>query len=69
MSRFHPLSTMLNSTEYKCNIKANRSITHKIFYLIYLDDLKLYAESKKRTNDSLKITDNHMGFGLLEVEK
>lgn len=60
---------MLNHTEYGFNIKANRNIYHKNFHLLYRNDKKLYAGSKKRSNDLFKISsdfsaDIHMDFGL-----
>lgn len=60
---------MLNYTRNRFNIKGNRNISTKFFHILYMDDIKQYAASKKQINDLPKITrafstDIHKDFGL-----
>jgi hypothetical protein len=63
----NPLSTLLNSTKfgYKINVNDQRKLSH----LLFMDDLKVYAESKSKLHSLISIVkqfsnDICMSFGL-----
>lgn len=63
----NPLSSMLNGTGYGYNITGKHSYT--LTHLLYVDDLKLYANTKHKLNYLLKTTERYtrdinMAFGL-----
>jgi hypothetical protein len=54
----NPLSVTLDKSKYGYKIGTVKTGTYKLNHLLYMDDLKLYADSKKNFNNLLAITCN-----------
>ena len=64
----NPLSHILDASGYGYNIRHNKTTLHKITHLMYMDDIKLYASTKKHLHELTRTTeifsnDIHMEFG------
>ena len=60
---------MLNDTKYGFHIRNNRQTQYTLNYLMYMDDIKLYAATKIQLNNLLDATeqfttDIRMEFGI-----
>ncbi|KAL1448670.1 hypothetical protein WDU94_005640 [Cyamophila willieti] len=65
----NPLSNTLNRTDIGFKIKQQSTINHTVNHLMYMDDIKLYAETKDQLNNLIRVTeyfsrDIHMEFGI-----
>lgn len=65
----NPLSNTLNKTDIGFKIKHQSTVNHTLNHLMYMDDIKLYAETKDQLNNLIRITeyfskDIHMEFGI-----
>lgn len=73
------LSTILNNTNYGYKIKTKRNIEHTVSHLLYMDDIKLYAQSSSQMKVLMSLTEEVSGdvgmeFGvnkckLLRIER
>jgi hypothetical protein len=54
----NPLSVTLNNSKYGYKIGTVKTGTYKLNHLLYMDDLKLYANSKKNSDNLFAITCN-----------
>lgn len=69
----NPLSNVLNNTNYGFQIKHQKSTTHTINHLLYMDDIKIYAATKTQMKGLLKIvedvtSDVKLEFGLTKCK-
>ena len=75
----NPLSNALNNTKLGFQIKHQKTVKHTINHLLYMDDIKLYAQSQTQMKNLLKVTEDvtndiKMEFGIskckiLHIEK
>ncbi|KAL0883753.1 hypothetical protein ABMA27_015858 [Loxostege sticticalis] len=70
----NPLSNELNESRMGFNIKCNRLIKHQITHLLYMDDLKLFADKQTNMSELLNKTtefsrDIKMDLGLDKCKK
>ncbi|KAL0841160.1 hypothetical protein ABMA28_014906 [Loxostege sticticalis] len=70
----NPLSNELNESKMGFNIKCNRLVKHQITHLLYMDDLKLYADKVTNMSGLLDKTtefsrDIKMDLGLDKCKK
>jgi hypothetical protein len=54
----NPLTNLLKSTGYGFNIRLNNTTLSKLNYLLYMDDIKLYASKKNHILSLLTIAEN-----------
>lgn len=65
----NPLSNTLNNTNYGFKIKGRGNTEHRVSHLLYMDDIKLYAQTLPQIRSLIQITEDvsrdiGMEFGI-----
>jgi hypothetical protein len=63
----NPLSVTLHNSKYGYKIGTGETGTYKLNHLLYMDDLTLYANSKKNSDNLLAITCNFSKSTAMEL--